>query len=293
MVGTYRGSLLAVDGHFLALGERYYQEDPYVMVNNFAAGGQGYGGTSVIPEVNQYLPGVLPSDINERNRLLNYRRDTATPKHQLRWNWIADLPFGQGKWLAGDAGLSILNEAANHPLDDWMASSYETAMAHLVGEPGGAPDSEQDEEVETTLTGNDLDLFLKGRAIYGRDGYCGTCHQPDGRGLTAAGFPPLADTRWVTGSEERLIKLTLHGLMGPIEVRGEEYPGNVPMTPFRGLLNDEEIAAVLTFIRNSFGNEASAVSPEKVKEIREGTAGQTGFYSPEELLEEYPLEDEG
>ncbi len=191
-------------------------------------------------------------------------------------------------WLERDDGLSILNEAANHPLDDWMAPSYETAMAHLVGETTVEPEPE---EVEVALTGNELELYLQGREIYGRDGYCGTCHQPDGRGLTASGFPPLTTTNWVVGSEERLIKLTLNGLAGPIEVLGEEYPGNVPMTPFRGLLNDEEIAAVLTYVRNSFGNEASVISPEKVRAIREATSSQSGFYSPEELLEEHPLEE--
>lgn len=190
-------------------------------------------------------------------------------------------------WLGINDGLSILNEAAKHPLDDWMSRSYEASMAHLLGNDPSEPVAD---ETETNLTGTDLELFQKGREIYVRDGYCGTCHQPDGQGLSAAGFPPLAGTRWVTGSEERLIKLTLHGLIGPMEVLGEEYPGSVPMTPFRGLLDDEEMAAVLTYIRNSFGNEASPVSEEKVREVREATSDKTGFYSPDELLEEHPLE---
>jgi mono/diheme cytochrome c family protein len=78
-----------------------------------------------------------------------------------------------------------------------------------------------------------------------------TCHQADGRGVAAAGSPSLAGTEWVVGSQERLIKLTLKGLQGPMEVLGKRYPGEVPMTPFEGLLSDEEMAAVLTFARNS------------------------------------------
>jgi mono/diheme cytochrome c family protein len=100
-------------------------------------------------------------------------------------------------------------------------------------------------------------------------------------------FPPLAGTKWVNGPEERLIKLTLHGLMGPIEVKGKTYPGQVPMTAFKQL-SDEEVAAVLTYVRNSFGNQAPMVTPAKVKEIREATKGQTGFSSPAELLKEHP-----
>ena len=90
------------------------------------------------------------------------------------------------------------------------------------------------------------------------------------------------------GDEERLIKLTLKGLMGPIEVRGKTYPGQVPMTAFGGLLNDDEVAAVLTYVRNAFGNEAPAVSAETVKKVRAETEGKSGFYSPKELLREHP-----
>ena len=79
------------------------------------------------------------------------------------------------------------------------------------------------------------------------------------------GFPPLANSKWVPGNEERLIKIVLKGMMGPMEVNGKKYPGQVPMTPFGGMLKDEEVAAVLTYVRNSFGNNASAIMPEKVK----------------------------
>ena len=115
-----------------------------------------------------------------------------------------------------------------------------------------------------------------------------TCHQPDGKGLEASGFPPLSGTEWVNGSEERLIKLVLKGLSGPIEVEGKKYPGQVPMTPFGGMLNDEEVAAVLTYVRNSFGSKATAVTAETVKKVRASISGKTGFYSPEELLQQHP-----
>ena len=191
-------------------------------------------------------------------------------------------------WLEVDEGMAVLNEAANYPTDDWMSETYKSAMAHLVGELlAELPE----EEVDVELEGEELELYMQGRQIYAQDGYCGTCHGGDGQGLSAAGFPPLAGTRWVTGSEERLIKLTLHGLAGPMEVLGRQYPGSVPMTPFRGLLDDEEMAAVLTYIRNTFGNQASAISPDQVRKVREATSNQRSFYSPEELLEQYPLED--
>lgn len=76
----------------------------YVMDNALMAGGGGYSGTSPIPEVNQFMPGEVPTDIDARNRLLNYRRDIGIPHHRVRWNFLVDLPFGKGKPLLGDAG---------------------------------------------------------------------------------------------------------------------------------------------------------------------------------------------
>jgi mono/diheme cytochrome c family protein len=73
-------------------------------------------------------------------------------------------------------------------------------------------------------------------------------------------------------------------------VNGKKYDGQVPMTPFGGMLNDEEIAAVLTFVRNSFGNQAPPIVPQQVKQVRTANPGRTSLYTTEELLKEHPLE---
>src|SRR5699024_4049756 len=146
-------------------------------------------------------------------------------------------------WLDQEEGLPILNEARKYPLDKWMKEPFKAAVAHIQGQPYHNKEQEKKEEIETSLEGEAKKLFIKGKGIYQRDGFCGTCHQPDGEGAT--GFPPLAGSKWVTGSEDRLIRIVLKGLQGPIEVRGEEYPGQVPMTAFGGMLDDEEVAAVL------------------------------------------------
>jgi mono/diheme cytochrome c family protein len=168
-----------------------------------------------------------------------------------------------------------------------MIHAHEAAEAHLRGEN---VKKEKVEVAKTSLKGNELNLFNMGKEIYAKEGYCSTCHQPDGKGLAASGFPPLTSSQWTLGSDERLIKLTLKGLLGPIEVNGQKYPGQVPMTPFGGLLKDEEVAAVLTYVRNSFGNKGPAISPEKVKQVRASTENKKDFYSPEQLLKEHPLE---
>jgi hypothetical protein len=76
----------------------------YVLGNAFAAGGQSYN--QPIPTPSQYMPGAVPTDIDKLNRFINYQRDTSIPKHRVRWNWVVDLPIGQGKpVLGGSKGL--------------------------------------------------------------------------------------------------------------------------------------------------------------------------------------------
>jgi hypothetical protein len=75
----------------------------YLVGNAMGLTTSGNTDTITHPAVNQFLPGAVPADYDERNRLLNYQRDPSVPKHRVRWNWVADLPFGRGKSLAGNA----------------------------------------------------------------------------------------------------------------------------------------------------------------------------------------------
>ena len=94
--------------------------------------------------------------------------------------------------------------------------------------------------------------------------YCSTCHQEDGRGASGR-FPPLAGADWVTGAKNRLIGVVLNGLQGPIDVGGVPYQGVMPQ---HGFLSDEDIAEVLTYIRQDFGNDASEVTVADVQAVR-------------------------
>ena len=190
-------------------------------------------------------------------------------------------------WLEKSKGMMVLEAAKMKTLDEWMVYAYETAVAHLNGVAVIKPKVVK--KVETNLKGNDLALFSKGKEVYSKEGYCVTCHQADGNGLTASGFPPLSGTEWVTGDQVRLVKVILKGLMGPIEVNGKQYEGMVPMTPFEGL-SDDDVAAVATYIRNSFGNTASPIQPSFVKEVRATLSKKQSFYQSTKLLKMHPLE---
>ena len=191
-------------------------------------------------------------------------------------------------YLPYDESAAAIAIAKAKEIEPKMEQTFQFAEAVLSGAAVQAEAAEKVTPPET-LEGDDAARFVKGAEIYSREGHCITCHQPNGMGLPDSGFPPIAETIWAEGDPERLIKLTLNGLLGPIEVKGRTYPGQVPMTPFGMLLNDEEIASVLTYVRSSFGNEASPIQPEQVQSVREATKGMVGLYNPEDLLKQHPL----
>ena len=108
---------------------------------------------------------------------------------------------------------------------------------------------------------------------------CGACHGQQGEG-TAAG-PPLAGSEWVTGPEENLIRIQLRGLQGPIIVKGQEYnfPAGMGALAYQ---TDDQISAVLTYIRNSFGNAAPPVAAAAV------AARATSFITPSSIIQLAP-----
>jgi len=144
------------------------------------------------------------------------------------------------------------------------------------------------------LSPEDQKTYKLGAEIYQRESHCATCHQTSGKGLGTT-YPSLVQSPWVNGSEERLIKLALHGLWGKITVNGQVFDparGTPPMTAFKDLLKDHEVAAVLTFVRNTWDNRASTIHPETVKKVREANADRTTFWKPDDLLAKHPLEAE-
>lgn len=114
-----------------------------------------------------------------------------------------------------------------------------------------------------------------GERVY--NSYCVTCHQPGGQGLPG-NFPPLRRTDWVAGDKGRLVRLVLNGIQGEMEVQGDVYTGIMPKHSF---LSDDQLAAVLTYVRSNFGNEAGAITPEEVAAIRRANERDTPWTAEE------------
>ncbi len=140
------------------------------------------------------------------------------------------------------------------------------------------------------LTKDEEKVYNLGREVFNRDAHCATCHQPDGKGVENT-YPPLAKSDWLD-DDDRLIKIALKGLYGELHFQGKTYgpsKNTPPMIGFAGLANDEEIAAVTSYVRQSFGNDLDLIKTEDVKRIREETKDRNIFYMVEDILKEHPL----
>jgi mono/diheme cytochrome c family protein len=105
----------------------------------------------------------------------------------------------------------------------------------------------------------------RGKKLY--EQYCLTCHQADGGGVPKLN-PPLISTSYVTGDKQKLVQWVLKGSTENVPIDGKYYSNNMPPQAY---LKDDEIANILTYIRNSFGNKASAITAAEVKSIRAAT----------------------
>ncbi|HTZ22305.1 MAG TPA: cytochrome c [Opitutaceae bacterium] len=116
---------------------------------------------------------------------------------------------------------------------------------------------------------------------------CITCHQANGLGIPGA-FPPLAGSEWANGNEERVIRIVLHGLSGEVKVGPATFNGVMPSfgkVPGGGFnWRDDQIAEVLTYIRQEWGNKAGSVTPEQVTAIRTQEAARAKPWTAAELM---------
>jgi mono/diheme cytochrome c family protein len=135
---------------------------------------------------------------------------------------------------------------------------------------------------ENPLNQEEQKLFALGRQHYLTT--CAGCHGTDGTGMSRFA-PPLAGSEWVTGDEKRLALIVLHGMEGPVKVDGKIYntPDILPVMPAHTTMDDGTITAILTYIRNEWGNKAGPVSKRAVSVTRNTSQGRVVPWTAEEL----------
>lgn len=184
----------------------------------------------------------------------------------------AKLPWGTVLVIMTVAALAIYYFAA------FMLNKIEAQKGHTAQvaqpvptEPAAAAAAPETDAAAPAAAAAD------GKEVYGR--ICVACHQADGAGNAA--FPPLAGSDYATGDAGRAIKIVLHGLSGPVTVAGKPFNGAMPA--WGGALNDAEVAAVLTYVRSSWGNAAPAIDAAEVAKVRKATASQKQPYTADSL----------
>jgi len=122
---------------------------------------------------------------------------------------------------------------------------------------------------------------LRGKKIF--DSVCALCHNTDGSGKPNQA-PPLAGSEWVV-NPQRLIRIPLYGLGGPIKVKDQvmTFPSSMPA--IGSALSDEDIAAVLSYVRTSWSNKGSPIKAEQVGAVRKKVGNRTLAFTPEELMQ--------
>lgn len=164
------------------------------------------------------------------------------------------------------------------------ANSSNTYFAEIDQELNKAWFEEQSElKTMATLNAQQRELMTAGKTHY--TALCLSCHGSDGNGMPNPALegttmaPSFIGSPRVLGSNSTLIRIALDGMTGPLD--GKEYPGSL-MIPLK-MNNDQYIASVLTYIRNSFGNEAEMITSEEVASVRRDTAGRNEPYTQEQL----------
>ncbi|MCH8556898.1 MAG: cytochrome c [Balneolia bacterium] len=126
----------------------------------------------------------------------------------------------------------------------------------------------------------EFDLLAEGQRIYTR--VCQACHQANGEGISGV-FPSLVGAEWVVDEPDYAVMLTINGLRGELVRERAVYDGVMP--GFGNQLDDLDIAAVISYVRSSFGNDAGEISEDRVAQIRELTADKSGAYTAETIEE--------
>jgi len=129
------------------------------------------------------------------------------------------------------------------------------------------------------LSSAPLDPMDMGKQVY--SGNCANCHQASGEGQPGS-YPPLGGSEFVLGDKTTLACIMLHGLQGPVTVKGGEY-GSQQMPGWATVLNDAKIAAVMTYIRASWGNKGDAVKPDEISAARAQSADHSDAYTKDTL----------
>jgi len=239
------------------------------------------------PEREIFLEMLITAIIN--------KKDTQQLRELVRWiekndpseDWKANIALNSIAIQAAETqNLGLLAYIAQPSIialaEKNLSPNKADFLKRMFQWPGHSPDMFAASSV--SLSESELKQFALGRQKYLSS--CAGCHGSDGKGVARMG-PPLAGSEWVTENETRLALILLHGMEGPLEIAGKVYdaPEILPVMPSHSTMDDGSIAAILTYIRNEWGNQASPVSGRLVGTTRHLNQGRVYPWTATELNE--------
>jgi len=186
----------------------------------------------------------------------------------------ADSIYFRDIALTGDYQREARLEAILREEYNWDEELGEGYAALLTSLSDGAPTAS--DRTLDHLSSEEKTLFEQGA---GKWAICMACHGAEGQGIAGVG-PALNGSEWVTGNPQALARIVLQGFRGGAAERGEAIPNEMPGHAF---MSDQELAGILTYIRHSWGNQASPVTSDDIGRVRHATAGRTEPWTPAEL----------
>lgn len=215
---------------------------------------------------------VTPSRSNIPASVLREHPDAVCCNGQLP-AWLIVLA-GSALFVAG-AYLGIFNGGFSGSVFD----ERESSPALLFPEKTGAGAASAGAEVAAADTESPI---VRGKKFYSNPpANCASCHQPTGRGLPGS-FPPLAGSEFVQGGSKRLAMILLKGLQGPVKVQGATFNGAMPT--WEKVLTDKQIAYILTYVRQEWGNKAGEITPEQIAAARKEFTSRAEPWTEADLL---------
>ena len=207
---------------------------------------------------------------------------THSPGKEIFLELLATAIGKKGDSLERSLLLASLEEDGHAP---WKTNALRAGL--LTSQH---PSESSQEKQLAPLTDEQRKQLALGRQQYLT--VCSGCHGTDGKGIQRFA-PPLVDSEWVSGDEKRLILLALHGMQGPVSVNGKLYdaPEIMPVMPSFAVMDNGDLAAILTYIRQQWGKGAEPVSPATVVNIRYRTQGKITPWTAEELMQDISIPD--
>lgn len=192
---------------------------------------------------------------------------------------------GTGEITEAQVLAGVKDPVIAEQLDQWTEDQLTKIPTGLTLGGGGSTAPATGGTAEAPVASGAFDLaesIKRGATVY--SGTCMSCHQPTGQGMAPA-FPPLAGSDYATGDPRRVVAITMKGITGALTVNGKPFNGAMPsaVMTFPQLKDDKNLADVLNYVRNNFGNKADVITPEFVGKVRAELASDVAPFTEETL----------